>query len=271
MENKVMDNIYTVFNIARGTRLTKRDQVAGDVPFITAGSTRDGFKQKITNTGIEFKYINLIENKGQAYAVNIGLQEVTGEYFCWQDVDDIYYPNCLSKCYDVIKKNPEYKLILNKTEVVNSSDLNKIIGYLPNKKFNNNNLFLKYLKDKGFYGAIRFVETKALFETLKNNSIDTSRGGQNLQLLLPLTYKYKAYFLEEILSKYVIYNTSHSHSVNKKKHRKQILNIKMKTLDRIKMPLLSRATYKVLVYTKYILNSFEFEIRTIIKQIKNKI
>lgn len=45
-----MDNIYTVFNIARGTRLTKRDQVAGDIPFITAGSIRDGFKQKITNT-----------------------------------------------------------------------------------------------------------------------------------------------------------------------------------------------------------------------------
>lgn len=55
-----MDNIYTVFNIARGTRLTKREQVAGDIPFITAGSTRDGFKQKITNTAGLTLYQNSI-------------------------------------------------------------------------------------------------------------------------------------------------------------------------------------------------------------------
>ena len=32
-------------------------------------------RERITNAGIEFKYINLEENKGQAYAINAGLQE----------------------------------------------------------------------------------------------------------------------------------------------------------------------------------------------------
>lgn len=47
-----MVNIQKVFNISRGTRLVKRDQTPGDIPFITAGTINDGFKQKISNEGL---------------------------------------------------------------------------------------------------------------------------------------------------------------------------------------------------------------------------
>ena len=47
-----MQNIYEVFNIARGTRLTKKNQKAGNIPFITAGIKHDGLKQKISNEGL---------------------------------------------------------------------------------------------------------------------------------------------------------------------------------------------------------------------------
>lgn len=47
-----MINIYDAFTISRGTRVTKRDQKVGTIPFITAGSKDDGFKQKISNDGL---------------------------------------------------------------------------------------------------------------------------------------------------------------------------------------------------------------------------
>jgi hypothetical protein len=47
-----MQNIYEVFTIARGTRLTKKDQKVGNIPFTTAGIKNDGLKQKISNEGL---------------------------------------------------------------------------------------------------------------------------------------------------------------------------------------------------------------------------
>lgn len=210
-------------------------------------------RERIIKAGIELKYINLVENKGQAYAVNEGLKEVTGEYLSWHDVDDIFFSNCLTRCYEVIQEHPECKLILNKAEVVNNFDLDKVIGYLPKKNFKHKNLFLNYLIGRNnIYTPVRFAECKALFEVLENKSIDVSRGGQNLQLLLPLVYKYKWFFLDEILSKYVIYESSHSHSINKIEHNKQVLYIKIQTINRMKIAECLKNLYKALTIIKFI-------------------
>ena len=195
---------------------------------------------------------NLEENKGQAYAVNIGLQEVTGQYLSWHDVDDIFYPNCLTRCYEVIQENPECKQVFCKSAVVKCDDLDKIVTYIPSKKFNFKNLFkATILGKKIIYSAMRFVETEALFSVLKDRSIDTSNGGQNLQLLLPMAYKYKWCYIDEILAKYVIYNNSHSHSINKLQHVQQIYKIKMNTVDRLEIHVNEKNYYKFLISLTY--------------------
>ena len=205
-------------------------------------------RERISNAGIEFKYINLEENRGQAYAVNVGLKEVTGEYLSWHDVDDIFFPNCLTRCYEVIQEHPECKSVFCKSAVVKSDNLDKIVTYIPSKKFAFKNLFkATILGKKIIYAAMRFVETKALFDVLKDKSIDTSNGGQNLQLLLPMAYKYKWCYIDEILAKYVLYNNSHSHSIDKLKHVKQIYKIKINTLERLDMPPSEKIYYKFLV------------------------
>ena len=71
-------------------------------------------KEKLINNGIEFKYIRLEKNEGAAGAINHGLQEVTGEYLSWQDIDDIYYPECISKCVEYSQIHPECKIIFTK-------------------------------------------------------------------------------------------------------------------------------------------------------------
>ena len=209
-------------------------------------------RERILNAGIEFKYIILEENKGQAYAVNVGLQEVTGEYLSWHDVDDIFYPNCLSRCLDAIRENPECKIVFSKSEVVNNEDIAKILDYIP-KRTKFKNLFINYLIGKNnFYLPMRFVESKTLFENLKENSIDVSRGGQNLQLFLPIVYKNKYVFLDEILSKYVIHKNSNSHAINKIEHHKQILDIKTNTIKRMNIKKYKKNFYITLIKIKYI-------------------
>lgn len=202
-------------------------------------------RERIINAGIEFKYINLDENKGQAYAVNIGLKEVTGEYLSWHDVDDIFYPNCLTRCYEVIQENPECKQVFCKSAVVKCDDLDKIVTYIPSKKFIHKNLFKDTILGKNIiYGAMRFVETEALFSVLKDKSIDISQGGQNVQFLFPMAYKYKWCYTDDVLAKCVIYENSHSHSINKLIHLHQIFKIKLNTLERMNIPEKEKRYYK---------------------------
>ena len=214
-------------------------------------------RERITNAGIEFKYINLEENKGQAYAINIGLKEVTGEYLSWQDVDDIIYPNCLSKCLEAIQDSPECKQDFCKCAVVKSDNLDKVIKLMPSQNFDYNNLFKNTLLGKKMiFNSVRFVETEALFNVLKQKSIDVSRGGQNLQLFLPMIYEYKWCYIDEILAKYVIYQNSHSHSINKLKHCLQVHKIKLYTLESMNLSKNEKSYFKFLATISLVLSFF---------------
>ena len=202
---------------------------------------------------IDFTYIKLDENKGAAAAINVGLKYVNGEYLTWQDVDDIYYPDCLTKSLNYLLKNPECKMVFSKAGVVLENDINKIISYIPSSNFKHNNLFIDYIKEKNvIFGPMRFVETKALFDVLKNKSIYESKSGQNWQLLLPMSYFYQWGYINEILSIYVIHKNSHSHS-NKAYY---LWNLQQKTLlntiERMNIDIKEKKKYFNLVRIKYL-------------------
>lgn len=212
-------------------------------------------RKKIEEAGIELKYINLKENKGQANALDMGLKCVTGDYLSWQDVDDIFYPNCLSRSLEVLLENPDCKLVFSKAlEVDENRNYNKEQPlYIPRKEFVHKNLFKDYIRCRNvIFAPMRFVETKALFDVLKNKSIYVSSGGQNWQLFLPMTYKYKWVYIDEVLSEYVVYSDSHSHCVHPKKYRKSHFDILVNTINSIDMPFGKKAYYLLYVLNRYI-------------------
>ena len=213
-------------------------------------------KEKLINNGIEFKYIRLEKNEGAAGAINHGLQEVTGEYLSWQDIDDIYYPECISKCVEYSQIHPECKIIFTKCAIVKEDNLDEILSIRPRKKIKYKNLFLDYILEKNdFFSPLRFVETKALFSVLKDRSIYVSQAGQNWQMFLPMLYAYRWGYIDEILSKYVIYTQSHSHSIsyntNYNKHKDILIN----TIERMNIPTFKKRFYQLRIRRKYLRKS----------------
>ena len=199
---------------------------------------------KFEEQNIPLKYVLLPKNKGQAHTINVGLKLVEGEYLTWCDCDDIYFPNCISRCLEECKKDSEVKFVLAKSIVVEECNLNKCLRVIPKTNLNRKNLFEDYLflKDSPF-GPLRFCETKALFNVLINKTIYENKGGQNLQLFLPLLFNYKTKYIDEYMTKYVIRNSSHSRtfaSLNRFKSNKDTI---INTLKLIEMPNEKRNKY----------------------------
>lgn len=215
-------------------------------------------RKRIEDAGIDFMYINLTENGGQANAVDIALKYVDGEYLSWQDVDDIYFPECLSRSLQIMQENPECKLVLSKSLNVVADDDGELeymgakfrsAGYLPWKDKKHKNLLKDYFFDKYVtWGPMRLAESKALFEVLKDKSIFVSRGGQNAQLLFPMVYKYRWIYTTEILTWCLINADSHSHSKSKSYYRKMRKELYAETVKRIaEMPYYKRFYYLMLI------------------------
>lgn len=217
-------------------------------------------RERIEKAGIEFVYISLSENKGQANAVNVALKYVTGEYLSWHDVDDIFYPNCLSRSLQVLLKNPDCKIVFSKALIVDENRKydKENPKYIPEKEFVHKNLFRDYITcNNVIFGPMRFIETKALFEVLKDKSIYISRGGQNWQLLLPMIYKYKWFFIDDILSECVVIPASHSRRGSKLKRRRARFEILVNTIYSINMPFGKKAYYLLLVLIEFTILLFK--------------
>ena len=71
--------------------------------------------------GNKINYIQKIENGGTSTALNVGIQNMNGEYFCWLSHDDLYFPNFIEEC---IK---QLNLLDNKNTIIRS-DLIETLG-----------------------------------------------------------------------------------------------------------------------------------------------
>ena len=210
-------------------------------------------KQKLIDSGIEFKYIKLAQNRGAANALNLGLKEISGEYLSWHDVDDIYYPECISKCLEVCLNNPEYKIVFSKFDICREEEPDKIISQRPKKNFKHKNIFADYILEKNvIYGPMRFVETKALFSVLQNKTIYVSNGGQNWQMILPMVYFYQWKYIDEPLSRFVIHQDSHSHSAAYGQYFKMHEEILINTIERMQIPKNKKNFYQSITKIKYL-------------------
>ena len=70
------------------------------------------YTSDIEKRGYTFKYM-LQENQGAAAAVNQGLKIMTGEFFQLFDIDDILYPDNVSKKVKVFDENSNVGIVIN--------------------------------------------------------------------------------------------------------------------------------------------------------------
>lgn len=173
------------------------------------------FQGEFSKKGIRFVY-EFQENLGQAAALNRGLKLFTGEYLTWLDSDDEIMPEFIEKKVIFLQKNPEYAYCYGKAIVVNEDAPEKIVDiYEKRKRIGRYAYFEDILFSKNVFFSGYMVKTSAFDAVIPNREIYCGRGGQNAQLLLPLSWYYgDPGYVEDSVYKYYIRRDSHSHSQN---------------------------------------------------------
>lgn len=170
---------------------------------------------EMKHEGLEIKYIYQ-ENAGQAAAIGNGIKYVKGEYLAWADSDDYYTDDAISKMVDFLEKNKEFAIVRCNAIGRAENDLNTVVQkmFLPKEFQNKTDVFEDCILINGINSFIGIYMMR--FEKYKENNtnlyIYPGREGQNWQLLLPILYKNKCGFLDEIVYNYVVRDNSHSHT-----------------------------------------------------------
>lgn len=173
------------------------------------------YKGKFDNRQYKLIYKKQRENRGQAAAINVGLSIFTGRFMMWMDSDDILYPKAIEEKVNFLKNHSDIDFVLNKGEIVDSSNVNKALGILERKhsEKDDDKLFEDLISEYNviFCPGTIMVRRDSLIKAIPGLHIYESREGQNWQLMLPLAYTCKYGYIDEVLFKYVVHNDSHSH------------------------------------------------------------
>ena len=215
--------------------------------------------------GMRTEYIYQ-ENRGPGGAINAGIKKITGDYLIWPDADDWLNDDSIERRLLFMEKNPEYGVVSSNAAIFLSEDITKPIGKIRRKSGIRNERkewqFERLIRYKSiFCPGCHMIRVSMLKKV--NPVLDIYEGvrGQNFQMLMPMYYSYKRYFMNECLYNYVIYSDSVSHgddSFDKyKKRRTELMDIIMHTLSRIDMSEKERECYKEIVIRDNLVNLFK--------------
>lgn len=168
------------------------------------------YQQKLQEQDIQLIYC-CQDNKGQASALNVGLQLFTGKYFIWPDSDDLLYPAFISRCVRYLEEHETYGLVLTKSDKLDETDLESPSPANIDRS-NAEHLFQNVLYRKSIFNLGFMIRTDVLLKAIPQRTICESRHGQNIQILLPVSYQAKCGFIDESLCARVVRADSHSHS-----------------------------------------------------------
>lgn len=160
------------------------------------------------------------DNAGLGAAINTGLKYVTGDYLCWSDPDDFYFPASMEKRLQAFHEHPECAVVSSDAYVYHADDLEHPIKreaarFTYRQEPNQFELLLK--EESHFCAGCHMVRMAEFEEVNPEREIYPARRGQNWQLLLPVYYKFKRYYLDEPLYAYIVYPNSMSSGDNTEK------------------------------------------------------
>ena len=202
----------------------------------------EGYRQQLEQRGIHYTLLSQ-ENAGQAAALNRGLKLFQGEYLTWPDADDEMTPDCIEKKVAYLQAHPELEMCICKVAQVTETEPDKVIGIfervIPQET---DDLFrdLLFLNNVFYTPGGYMVRTSALDDAIAYREIYSGRGGQNPQILLPIAYRKKYGYMDEVLFKYFVRGESHSHSIDSSEKTIQQLSyfeqILLETMKRMPQP-----------------------------------
>lgn len=176
----------------------------------------ESFREKVEDRGYRY-IVKDQKNGGPSAAYNCGLEDVEGDYIMQIDVDDTISPDCIEKMANYLDNNEEYAVV-RINGVYHYIDENRedelfTSGYWDLAEQLKEDLCENIVTGKSFLLSGSYMYRRKCFETIyPDRIIYPWKNGQNYQVLLPLTYKFKAAFLNEKLFAYTIRKDSLEHT-----------------------------------------------------------
>ena len=216
------------------------------------------YMRKFEERGYTLTYVYQ-ENKGLGGAINTSLKYIEGEYFTWCDSDNFYTDDYVKECVDFFENNNHCSILRCDGYIVNENDINTVIAKMSHGKqyLYCEDLFVNMLLEKNFHFGCAMIRTNSFDEVNPKREIYESREGQNWQLLLPVLYKYKAYYIDKPMF-YFVYRADSVSNITKRQDLKSRLKqveeyeaIIIQSLNSIEMSDLERERYFRLLKIKY--------------------
>ena len=268
MKNELVSVITPCYNVANTLVCYLQSLLNQTYENIEVIAVDDGSTDETAN--ILKKYISIFsehrmtlkyvyqQNSGLGAAINTGLKYVRGEYLCWADPDDFYIPTSIEKRIKILQNHLEFAVVSSDAYVFYSENLQNPIKreaarFAHRYEYNQ----FKYLltEESHFCAGCHMIRMSAFDEVNPERKIYPAKRGQNWQLLLPVYYKYKRFYLDEPLYAYVIYPKSMSSGDTTKEKELQrwgehekIIN---ETLVKIPLKATEREQYTQLINARY--------------------
>lgn len=93
---------------------------------IIDGSSTDGSVEIIKKYEPWLAFWESKKDRGQSHAINKGIRKATGDILFWLNADDICLPNAFSLVSEAFSKNPDKKLVIGQTYVIDKQS--EVIG-----------------------------------------------------------------------------------------------------------------------------------------------
>lgn len=175
------------------------------------------YEKKFIERGYGFRYYYQ-ENAGLGAAINAGLKLFTGEYLCWPDADDYLEPESISERVKAFDEHPDCAVVTSNAYVRDYEHLDAykyLVADVVKENEKERQFELLLNGDSIFCSGCHMVKVSAFLEVNPEKEIYSARRGQNWQLLLPLYFKYKRFFLDKPLYNYIDYPNSMSKDADK--------------------------------------------------------
>jgi glycosyltransferase involved in cell wall biosynthesis len=89
---------------------------------IIDGGSTDGSVDLIRKYAEKLSFWVSEPDRGQAHAINKGLQVATGDWIAWQNSDDVFCPGAFKSFIAALKKSPESDLFIGNMKLIDAHD-----------------------------------------------------------------------------------------------------------------------------------------------------
>ncbi len=156
-----------------------------------------------------------IPHAGQTAAVNAGLKRANGAYLSWVDSDDYLVPQAIAAKLCVLMDNAEADVVTSNFYVVHEQNLGQVLrrqgDMFGNLNYQSRQFFLALARQSLIESNCHLVRMDCFDRVFPKRELVPCLEGQNYQLMLPLYYRLRRYYIDTPLAYYVIRDNSHYH------------------------------------------------------------